>query len=254
MLKFVVPLFALGLVAACQPNGMRDAGPLNDWELSCGADPESMRQTMEGWVFRTSDNYCTGGTFNQRAEIFTEEFPVNSTGSVRFTSNISFTSAENREFSIFSIHDGRNGCAPPLQLFVRPDGRMYIASAIKTGPGESCIDQRLSTTSQGRIRRDGTEQQLAIVVRFDGAGGFGVVVSLNGETQISGRYRPPTRSDAIVSQRFYFQTRRVLKKRLGLRHAVAGHDSGRPAARCLVMLRKGNEHEAHPIWHTMFVV
>ncbi len=205
MYKCLALLMPLIFAAACQPSGPRDAGALNDWDVSCGADRGSVQNTVDGWVFRTSANYCTGGTFNQRAEISTENFPVNRTGNVLFSSHISITTAMQREFSLFSIHDGRDGCAPPLQLFVRPDGRMYIASAIKTGPGDSCIDQRIGGLSRDRIRRDGTEQFLEVLVRFDGAGGFGVSVSLDGVTQISGRYAPPTNPNAILSQRFYFK-------------------------------------------------
>ncbi|WP_298430484.1 hypothetical protein [uncultured Jannaschia sp.] len=122
-----------------------------------------------------------------------------------FSTTTSFTTPTNNEFSIFSIHDGRNGCAPPLQLFVREDGRMYIASDIKTGPGESCIRGTIGGTSPARVKRDGTEQLLEVLVQFDGSGGFRSVVWLDGAVQIDGRYAPSQRPDAILSSRFYFK-------------------------------------------------
>lgn len=205
MLRYFFAFFLTLLVAACATNGTRSAGPLDDWELSCGADAGSVRQVGDTWEFRTSANYCTGGTFNQRAEIFTEDYPTDREGRFLFTSNVSITTPVAREFSIFSIHDGRDGCAPPLQLFVRPDGRMYISSAVKTGPGESCIDGRIGGTSSGRMLRDGTQQELKVLVDFDGSGGFDVAVMLDGAVQITGSYTTPQNSNAIISERFYFK-------------------------------------------------
>ncbi|MGJ8609813.1 MAG: hypothetical protein ACSHWY_01880, partial [Octadecabacter sp.] len=192
-------------LAACLDTTTQNAGPLNEWDISCGVDEGAIRQVSDGYEFRTSSNHCSGGVFNQRAEIHTENFPTNRTGAFLFSSEIAMTSPVNRAFSIFSIHDGRDGCAPPLQLFVRPDGRMYIASDIKTGSGQSCIEGVIGGVSQGRILRDGTDQLLEILVQFDGAGGFGVTVTLDGVQQITGRYQPSSNSAAILSERFYFK-------------------------------------------------
>lgn len=59
--------------------------------------------------------------------------------------------------------------------------------------------------AQGRILRDGTDQLLEVLVQFDGAGGFGATVSLDGKPQINGRYQPSSNSEAILSERFYFK-------------------------------------------------
>ena len=205
MLRFFFALPFFLVLAACMDTTTRNAGPLNQWDISCGADAGSIRQTFDGYEFRTSSNYCSGGTFNQRAEINTENFPTNRSGAFLFSATVAMSSPVNREFSIFSIHDGRNGCAPPLQLFVRPDGRMYISSDVKTGSGESCIEGVIGSVSQGRILRDGTDQLLEVLVQFDGAGGFGVTVTLDGEPQINGRYQPSSNAAAILSERFYFK-------------------------------------------------
>lgn len=205
MVRLVIFLCLPLLIAACQPNETQSAGSLNNWQVSCGADPGSVRRVGGAWEFRTSSNHCPGGTFNQRAEINTGNFPTNRAGSFLFRSNVSISTPTSREFSIFSIHDGRDGCAPPLQLFVQPNGRMYVATAVKTGAGESCVDGRLGRVSPNIIRRDGSEQELEVLVNFDGNGGFDVTIMLDGKVQISGSYAAPESSNAIVSERFYFK-------------------------------------------------
>ena len=193
------------VLIACGATGSRYFGPLNDWDISCGADQGSITKSADTWIFKTSDNYCSGGTFNQRAEINTENYSTRREGDFLFSSNVAMTAPRNNEYSIFSIHDGRNGCAPPLQLFVRPDGRMYISSDVKTGPGESCVRGFIGGTSPDRVLRDGTEQLLQVLVQFDGAGSFDVTVWLDNEPQIQGTYSPSANPAAILSERFYFK-------------------------------------------------
>ncbi|SLN28919.1 hypothetical protein [Pseudooctadecabacter jejudonensis] len=205
MLKILLSLLTFISLMGCLESTTRNAGPLNDWRLSCSPDAGSVRQVSGGWDFSTGNNNRVGGIFDQRAEIVSDNFPINRAGDYLFTTTIAMTSPVNREFSIFSIHDGRRGCAPPMQLFVQPDGRMYVASAIKTGAGQSCIDQQLGGISPDRILRNGTEQDLRILVQFDGAGGFGLTVWLDGEVQITGRYRPPSDPNALVTDRFFFK-------------------------------------------------
>ena len=155
------------VLIACGATGSRYFGPLNDWDISCGADQGSITKSADTWIFKTSDNYCSGGTFNQRAEINTENYSTRREGDFLFSSNVAMTAPRNNEYSIFSIHDGRNGCAPPLQLFVRPDGRMYISSDVKTGPGESCVRGSIGGTSPDQVLRDGTEQLLQVLEQMD---------------------------------------------------------------------------------------
>ena len=191
MTKKLISFAILSLVLiACSAAGSRYFGPLNEWDVSCGADRGSIRKSADVWTFKTSDNYCSGGTFKQRAEIKTDDYSTRRAGDFLFSSNVTMMSASPNEYSIFSIHDGRNGCAPPLQLFVRPDGRMYISSDVKTGPGESCIRGFIGGTSSDRVLRNGTEQLLQVLVQFDGEGSFDVTVWLDGTQQIQGTYNP----------------------------------------------------------------
>ena len=59
--------------------------------------------------------------------------------------------------------------------------------------------------SSGKIRRDGTEQELKILVGFDGKGGFVATVWIDGMVQTSGRYVRPAISGVYRSKYFYFK-------------------------------------------------
>lgn len=195
-------VFGLGWAAAPID---ASANPLNQWRLSCGADKGSVVKKRKTWTFKTSANYCSGGTFNQRAEIYTKDFPNNKAGAYLFSTTFRMTSLRNQQFSIFSVHDGRDGCAPPLQLFIDANSTMRIASDIKTGPGESCIYAPIGKQSRARIKRDGTAHELKVLVDFNGQGGFNTAVWLDGSLQIKGTYTPSSRPDTLLSKRFYFK-------------------------------------------------
>jgi hypothetical protein len=189
-------LFLVGPVAA---------NPLNKWEISCSVDAGSVKKRGRNWTFKTSSNQCTGGVFNQRAEISTQSIPPTRKGSYLFTANVSMRTNTTKQFSIFSIHDARDGCAPPLQVFVEPNGTLWAASDVKLGPGEACIRGSFgSARSKGRILRDGTEQELKIFVSFDGDGGFAATIWIDGVLQIQGRYRP-RENVKFRSKKFYFK-------------------------------------------------
>ena len=89
---------------------------------------------------------------------------------------------------------------------VTPNGRLLLKSDIKTGKGESCIRGALNDKlSIGRIRRDGTEQKLSVLVNFDGKGGFVVQVSIDGVTQLIGAYDPSKQPAEFQSKKFYLK-------------------------------------------------
>ena len=114
--------------------------PLNRWRVACtgrdksspnrGADKGSLTysKSEDTWTFSKSRNYCSGGFFAQRAELTTDSIAPGSTKAYLFQADISFTSDSKERFTIFSLHDGRDGCAPPASLNVNPDGRLWIAS------------------------------------------------------------------------------------------------------------------------------
>lgn len=182
------------------------AQPLNDWNISCGVDKGAIVKKGRTWTFRTSSNQCTGGVFNQRAEISTDRVKPTLKGAYLFRSYVTMTTRSNEKYDIFQIHDGRDGCAPPLKVTVLSSGRILLASDFKTGPGESCVRGQLTNrTSKDPIRRDGTEQLLEILVDFDGNSGFEVTIWVDGVFQINGSYRLPANKGYMESKKFYFK-------------------------------------------------
>ena len=182
------------------------ANPLNTWAVSCGADAGSVEKHGNVWTFVTSRNHCPGGIFHQRAEIATEPISPGQKGAYFFETTISMKTDAKEKFGIFQIHDARLGCAPPLVIYVYPDGRLNLTSDIKTGPGESCIRGALNNRfSTSRIRRDGTPQKLSVLVEFNGQGGFKATLSLDGKQQISGWYDPSKQPAEFSSRNLYFK-------------------------------------------------
>ncbi len=183
-----------------------NANALNSWRISCSVDRGAISHTRDVWSFRTSANNCPGGVFHQRAEISTDSVSPSTKGAYLFSAHVAMNSRSNEKYDIFQIHDGRLGCSPPLKVNVLPNGQLKLVSDIKTGPGESCIRGQLSNqTTQGRIRRDGTEQKLEVLVEFDGNGGFKATIWLDGAMQVSGRYDPAKQPGAYRSKKFFFK-------------------------------------------------
>ncbi len=182
------------------------ATPLDRWQVSCSVQKGSITRKGRTWVFKTSPNMCPGGVFTQRAEIYTDRVRPNHKGSYLFEAHISMRTDTTEKFGVFQMHDGRLGCAPPLKLDVLPSGRLELVSDYKTGPGESCVRGKLTErASPAKIRRDGTEQKLAVLVDFDGSGGFYVAVWLDDALQLDGTYRLPPGQGYFKSEFFYFK-------------------------------------------------
>lgn len=59
--------------------------------------------------------------------------------------------------------------------------------------------------SDARITRDGKPYDLEVIVDFDGDGGFGIWVKLDGVNQMSGHYRPPVGKGYFDTDKFYFK-------------------------------------------------
>ena len=114
-------------------------------------------------------------------------------------------------FDIFQIHDGRDGCAPPLKVGFLPNGTIRVRADYKTGPGESCIrDVMFKTGYQTRgsdttklLRNGVTQYKLNVVLDFDGEGGFDVEVYLNDILEIKDQYTPP--ETGYRSKHFFFK-------------------------------------------------
>lgn len=182
------------------------ASPLNQWRVSCGADPGAITRQGRTWIFRTSSNHCEGGVFNQRAELSTQHVRPNHRGAYLFQTKVALRTGASEQFTLFQVHDGRMGCAPHLSIDVRPDGRLYLKSDVKTGPGESCIRGTLSDRiSRDRITRDGTPYEMRVLIDFDGTGAFDVALWIDGRPQVTGRYTPQAQATGFRPERYYFK-------------------------------------------------
>lgn len=202
-------LVALCIVLLCAlaifPNVVA-ANPLNVWSISCEVDKGALKKSGDVRTFKPSVNHCPGGRFGQRTEIFTEAIPPTAKGAYLLETFVAMTTASTKQFTIFSLHDARLGCAPPLSIDVKPDGRLWMKSDIKTGPGESCIRGELDgNLSAAKIRRDGTETKLSILVAFNGQGGFDATVFLDDVRQLGGSYDPSRQPEEFRSKKFYFK-------------------------------------------------
>lgn len=199
---FAVALFVLVLAQAIPAQAL----PLNQWSISCSVGKGAIKRRANVWTFRTSKNKCSNGSWKQRAEIRTEKISPNHKGAYLFRTTVAMTARRREKFDIFQIHDGRSGCAPPLKLTVLGSGQIELVSEINKNSGKRCIRTRLSSRfSRDRLKRDGTEQELKVLVEFDGRGGFVATVWIDGVVQISGTYKSPSIKGAYKSRHFYFK-------------------------------------------------
>ncbi len=198
----------LAVMFGGQPNSAM-ATPLNRWKISCGVDAGSITKSRKTYTFKTSSNHCPGGTWKQRAEISTEHAPPTLKGAYQFSAVVSMVSSSTQRFDIFQVHDGRMGCAPPLKLEVMSSGHLTFVADYKIGsqPGDNCIKAKsmLGQRSAVRLKRDGTEYELAVTMDFDGEGGFRVWVAVDGTPQISASYAPPKGQGFFQSEKYYFK-------------------------------------------------
>ncbi|MCU9837169.1 hypothetical protein OEZ49_05280 [Ruegeria sp. WL0004] len=201
-------LLVLGLLVFSAPE-TANASPLQTWKVSCGTDPGALVKKGRTYFFKTSSNHCPGGIFNQRSEIATDHMNAGRAGTYLFSTYVAVTSPSTEKFSIFQIHDGRHGCAPPLKINVLPSGQLTFDSEYKIGskPGNDCrkVSSLMGKKSAVRIKRDGTEYKLDVVVDFDGRGGFEVFVAVDDRPQIEGRYSPPEGQGYFKSQKYFFK-------------------------------------------------
>ena len=185
---------------------------ITDWRISCSVDKVSIIDNYPNSVFKTSKNKCTGGTYNQRAEITTKKAITLST-KAKYDFQTIFTiqdiskSFYPEKFDIFQIHDGRDGCAPPLKVNIQSSGQLRLYADYKTGPGEQCERDIIKSSGFGKtqIKRDGTEYKLNVLLNFDGKSGFNVDVYLDDKLEVSGKYAPPTGNKYVASKYFYFK-------------------------------------------------
>jgi hypothetical protein len=177
------------------------------WSISCGVDNGSMYKKNGVWTFKPSKNKCPGGVFEQRAELNTKKMSINKKVKYSFFSSFNYTGISAYEFSVFSVHDGRDGCAPPLQIFVGYSGDIYLTGDYKIGTGENCRRDILKTVYYGnqRVNKNGDEQTLRVDLDFNGKGAFGIEVFLNNILAAKSSYAFEEGKGYMKSPSFYFK-------------------------------------------------
>ena len=219
MIRFILYLFFFLIVSqsvSSKPLYFGAPNKIIDWKISCKrVDPGSIEKEKNNWTFKTSKNYCVGGDWKQRAEIISYyALSPKVKAKYNFESYFSMKSSHwwpnynyHEKFDIFQIHDGRNGCAPPLKVNIQKDGKIKLRGDYKKGPGEQCIYDIIKSTGRGKttIKRDGTEYKLNVLLDFDGNGGFKVKVYINDEHEVSGEYKFKEGKGYIKSRYFAFK-------------------------------------------------
>ena len=184
---------------------------ITDWRISCSVDKGSITDKYPNYIFKTSKNGCSGGTYSQRAEISTRKAITLSTkAKYNFQSIFSIIDSSqgfHEKFNIFQIHDSRDGCAPPLKVKIQSSGFLRLFADYKTGPGDQCEKDVIKSNGFGKtlIKRDGTQYKLNVLLNFDGKSGFDVEVYLDDKLEVSGKYAPPTGNKYVASKYFYFK-------------------------------------------------
>ena len=182
---------------------------ITDWDINCSVDKGGIIDSYPTYIFKTSKNRCGGG-FKQRSQITTSKAIFSSIKSkYNFQSifSINDKSVNKENFDIFSIHDGRKNCAPPLVLSIESDGVLNLRGDYKTGPGEQCERDVLNSKSfnSTTIKRDGTKYKLNLIIQFNGNGSFSSKVYLNNILQLEANYLSPKQSGYFVSKYFSFK-------------------------------------------------
>ena len=199
-------LLACVLSFFCFEVGLGQAhASLASWKISCGVDKGAITKKGRTWVFKPSSNKCKS-SYRQRSEIRSGDISVNRKGTYRFSTTVTINSASPQQFDIFQIHDHRRSCAPPLKLNVRPSGRLALDSEYRLSNGKCKKNGSLAgKSSSSALNLKGAAKKLDIDVAFDGKGGFGLAIYINGAKQITGNYSPPTGGNYSVSKSYYFK-------------------------------------------------
>ncbi|WP_267139398.1 hypothetical protein [Anianabacter salinae] len=179
------------------------------WDTSCGVDAGALSRSGADYVFRTSKNKCTGGIYLQRSEIFSDNIRIDSPATYLFETTMSFRASQPEDAVVFQIHDGRNGCAPPMSLRWRGNGELSFDSDYTRDQGmQGCTpnqQMRSARFTGPRLVRDGRAYAMRVFLTFDGQGGFAVQVAADGRAVLQGAYVPPADPAFVRSSRFYMK-------------------------------------------------
>ena len=196
-----------GIVPAVAQDSWRSARM--GWEVSCGVDRGSLERQKDRYTFRTSSNRCPGGIFAQRSELSSDHLSVNRPATYLFETTLQMMTASSEPFVVFQIHDGRNGCAPPMSVRWQSNNTLSFDSDYTMNRGmDGCFpnnELRKARYNGPRLSRDGNPHLFRARITFDGLGGFDIAVEVDGVLALSGRYAPPVDTKYMRSQKFYFK-------------------------------------------------
>lgn len=182
-----------------------------NWRVSCGVDSGAYHNTGDTHVFAPSRNQCSGGIYQQRSELTSSNFDIRKAQTLLLDATIQFQAPNSDNFTIFQVHSeqSREGCAPPLALNVKGDGRLeFFSDYSRSSRTDFCVANRSLRSARHtgpRLRRDGVAQKLQVAVAFDGRGGFTATVYIDGQQSLSGSYTPNTASGFVPLSTVYFK-------------------------------------------------
>ena len=92
-----------------------------------------------------------------------------------------------------------------MKVTVLSNGQIELWSDIEYTNGSCTYGKLTKRPSSGRLRFDNTEQELKILVNFDGTGGFETTVWLDGKVEATGQYKPSKKANVFQSTKIYFK-------------------------------------------------
>lgn len=182
-----------------------------NWRVSCGVDPGAYQKIGDTHVFAPSSNRCSGGSYLQRSELTSPNFDIRTPQTLLFDTTIQLKTQSSGNFIIFQLHSeqSRGGCAPPLALNVKKDGRLeFFSDYSRSSQSNSCVanrDLRSARHTGPRLRRDGVAQRFQVAVSFDGRGGFLATAIIDGQQVLSGDYVPNNAAGYVPLRTAYFK-------------------------------------------------
>lgn len=182
-----------------------------NWRVSCNVDSGAYQKLGDTHVFAPSRNHCSGGSYQQRSELTSNDFAISNAQTLLFDTTIQFQTPSLGSFTIFQVHSeqSRAGCAPPLALSVKSDGRLeFFSDYSRSSRSDFCLANqslRAARHTGPRLRRDGIAQKLQMALSFDGQGGFAATAYLDGQQALSGTYTPNTASGFLPLRTVYLK-------------------------------------------------
>lgn len=167
-MRYFLILLGVMLMAAQARAGDAYDTALNRWSAACGA----VERQRDGWSFGPGGGApCNGGT---GAQLQSGRIASDREGAYLLRTTLSVAAPRAGAFTLFSVAAADAACATPLALEVAGGGALRATT--RSGPGCRPVD----IDTGARLRLDGAQQRLDILIVFDGQGGVDAVIRLDG--------------------------------------------------------------------------